>query len=69
MRLGLAIAGAMFMHVFLTACIGDWASEGVDELIEDAEEDVFGTPTVQSRGVPAPLGRNTSAEASCNRRR
>ena len=64
MRLSVAIAGAMFMLAFLTACIGDWASEEVDELIEDAQEDVFGTPTPQSGGVPAPPGRNAPTEAS-----
>ena len=62
MKLSVAIAGAMFMLAFLTACIGDWASEEVDELIEDAEEDVFGTPTPQSEGVPAPPGRNAPLE-------
>ena len=48
MKLSVAIAGAIFLLASLTACIGDWASEEVDELIEDAQEDVFGTPTPQS---------------------
>ena len=62
MKLSVAVAGAMFMLASLSACIGDWASEEVDELIEYAEEDVFGTPTPQSGGVPAPPGRNAPTE-------
>ena len=64
MKLSVAIAGAVFMLAFLTACIGDWASEEVDELIEDAQEDVFGTPTPQSGGGPAPPGRNAPTDSS-----
>ena len=55
MRLSVAIAGAMVMLAFLTACEfkspADRVNEAVDELIEDSVEDVFGTPTPQSGGV------------------
>ena len=63
-KFSLAIAAAIFMLASLTACIGDWASEEVDELIEDAQEDVFGTPTPQSGGVPAPPGRSAPPDSS-----
>ena len=64
MKLSVAIACAMFMLVFLTACESptDRANEAVEELIEDAQEDVFGTPTPQSEGVPTPPGRNAPLE-------
>ena len=68
MRLSVAIAGAMVMLAFLSACEfkspADRVNEAVDELIEDSVEDVFGTPTPQSGGVPAPLARNAPTEAS-----
>ena len=62
MKLSLAIAGAIFLLASLTACIGDRASEAVDEFIEDAKEDALGTPTPQSGGVSAPAGRNAPPE-------
>ena len=64
MKLSLAIASAIFLLASLTACIGDRASEAVDEFIEDAKEDALGTPTPQSGGVPAPPARNAPTEAS-----
>ena len=68
MRLSVAIAGAMVMLAFLSACEfkspADRVNEAVDELIEDSVEDVFGTPTPQSGGVPAPPARNAPTEAS-----
>ena len=64
MKLSLAIAGAIFLLASLTACIGDRASEAVDEFIEDAKEDALGTPTPQSGGVSAPAGRNAPTDSS-----
>ena len=66
MKLSVAVAGAIFLLSFLTACEfkspADRVNEAVDELIEDAQEDVFGTPTPQSEGVPTPPGRNAPLE-------
>lgn len=58
MKLSMAIAGAIFLLVSLIACDfkppGERAGDALDKLIEDAEEDVFGTPTPQTVGVPVP---------------
>ena len=66
MKLSVAVAGAILTLSFLTACEfkspADRVNEAVDELIEDAQEDVFGTPTPQSEGVPTPPGRNAPLE-------
>ena len=68
MKLRVAMAGAIIMLAFLSACEfkspADRVNEAVDELIEDSVEDVFGTPTPQSGGVPAPPARNAPTEAS-----
>ena len=69
MKLSVAMATTIFMLVFLTACIGDRASEAVDEFIEDAMEDALGTPTPQSGGVFGSSGSQCAYRGFFRRRR